>query len=110
MKQLAVGANFKRAAAGRNEREGFDPFTEFKDLGRQTDGLGRVISNHAVFDRDFSLHVALLSRKNGRKLDRGGQVWYNAGAGNERPARAVSGNRETVNHASRSALPNYGKA
>src|SRR5436853_1350043 len=63
MKQLAVGANFKRAAAGRNEREGFDPFTKFKDLGRQTDGLGRVISNHAVFDRDFSLHAALLSKK-----------------------------------------------
>jgi hypothetical protein len=58
-------------------------------LGRQTDGLGRVISNHAVFDRDFSLHVALLSRKNGRKLDRGGQVWYNAGWKRAPRARGV---------------------
>ena len=75
MEQLAVSANFKRAAARRNEREGFNPFTEFKDLGRQTDGLGRVISDHAIFNRDFSLHAALLSKKNGTKLDCAGQGW-----------------------------------
>ena len=50
MEQFAIGANFKGAAARRNERERFDAFAEFKNFGRQTDGLGRVVSNHAVFD------------------------------------------------------------
>ena len=58
MEQFAIGANFKSAAARRKERERFDAFAEFKNFGRQTDGLGRVVSNHAVFDRDFSLHPA----------------------------------------------------
>src|SRR2546430_3956891 len=57
MEQFAIGANFKSAAARRNERERFNAFAEFKNLGRQTDGLGRVVSNHAVFDRYFRLHV-----------------------------------------------------
>ena len=56
MEQFAIGANFKSAAARGNERERFDAFAEFKNFGRQTDGLGRVVSNHAVFDRHFSLH------------------------------------------------------
>ena len=50
MEQFAIGANFKSAAARRNERERFDAFAEFKNLGRQTDGLRRVVSNDAVFD------------------------------------------------------------
>ena len=50
MEQFAIGADFESAAARRNERERFDAFAEFKNLGRQTDGLGRVVSNHAVFD------------------------------------------------------------
>jgi hypothetical protein len=50
MEQFAIGADFKSAAARWNERERFDAFAEFKNLGRQTDGLGRVVSNHAVFD------------------------------------------------------------
>jgi len=56
MEQFAIGANFKSAAARRNERERFDAFAEFKNFGRQTDGLRRVVSNDAVFDRDFGLH------------------------------------------------------
>jgi hypothetical protein len=58
MEQFAIGANFKSAAARRNERERFDAFAEFKNLGRQTDGLRRVVSNDAIFDRDFGLHPA----------------------------------------------------
>ena len=50
MEQFAIGADFESTAARRNERERFDAFAEFKNLGRQTDGLGRVVSNHAVFD------------------------------------------------------------
>ena len=50
MEQFAIGADFESAAARRNERERFNAFAEFKNLGRQTDGLGRVVSNHAVFD------------------------------------------------------------
>ena len=76
MEQFAISANFKSAAPRRDERERFDPFAEFKNLGRQTDGLRRVVSNHAVFDRDVSLHPAvLLSKKNGTKLDETGQAW-----------------------------------
>jgi hypothetical protein len=60
MKQFAIGADFKSAAARRNERKRFDAFAEFKNLGRQTDGLGRVVSDHAVFDRDFGLQRELL--------------------------------------------------
>ena len=62
MEQFAIGANFKSAAARRNERERFDAFAEFKNFGRQTDGLRRVVSDDAIFDRDFGLHLgALLS-------------------------------------------------
>ena len=50
MEQFAIGANFKSAAARRNERKRFDAFAEFKNFGRQTDGLRRVVSNDAVLD------------------------------------------------------------
>ena len=50
MEQFAIGANLKSAAARWNKRERLDAFAEFKDLGRQTDGLRRVVSNDAVFD------------------------------------------------------------
>jgi len=56
MEQFAIGANFKGAAARRDEGERFDAFAEFKNFGRQTDGLRRVVSNYTVFDRDFHLH------------------------------------------------------
>jgi hypothetical protein len=58
MEQFAIGANFKSAAARRNERERFDAFAEFKNFGRQTDGLRRVVSNYTIFDRDFGFHPA----------------------------------------------------
>ena len=56
MEQFAIGANFKSAAARRDERERFDAFAEFKNFGRQTDGLRRVVSNYAVFDRHLGFH------------------------------------------------------
>ena len=58
MEQFSIGADFESAAARRNESERRDALAEFKNLGRQTDGLRRVVSNHAIFDRDFSLHPA----------------------------------------------------
>jgi len=74
MEQFPIGANFEGAPAGRNEGERFDAFAEFKNFGRQTDGLRRVVSNDAIFDRDFRFHPdALLSDKNGKEVCRCGQ-------------------------------------
>jgi hypothetical protein len=56
VKELAIGANFKGTAAGWNQGQRFDAFTEFENFRRQTDGLGRVVSNHAILDRDFGFH------------------------------------------------------
>ncbi len=61
MDEFAISANFKGAAARRNQGERFNALAEFEDLGRQTDGLGRVVSNHAVLDRDVDFHSGLLS-------------------------------------------------
>jgi hypothetical protein len=56
MEQFAIGANLESAAARGNQRERLYALAELKNLGRQTDGLRRVVSNDAVFDRDFGLH------------------------------------------------------
>jgi len=58
MEQFAIGADFKSATARRNERKRFDAFAEFKNFGRQTDGLRCVVSNYTIFDRDFRFHLA----------------------------------------------------
>jgi hypothetical protein len=50
MEQFAIGANFEGAATRRNESKRFNALAEFENLGRQTDGLRRVVSNDAVFD------------------------------------------------------------
>jgi hypothetical protein len=50
MKQFAIGANFKGAAARRNQRKRVDALAQLENFGRQTDGLRRVVSNDAVFD------------------------------------------------------------
>jgi len=63
MKELSIDADLKCAAARGNERERLDAFAEFENLGRQTDGLRRVVSNHAIFDRHFGLHFELLSER-----------------------------------------------
>ena len=56
MDEFSIGANFEGAATRGNEGQRLDAFAEFKDLGRQTDGLRRVVSNDAVFDRYLGLH------------------------------------------------------
>ena len=61
MEQFSIGANFEGAAARRNESERRDALAEFENFGRQTDGLRRVVSNDAVFDRHFGFHSRLLS-------------------------------------------------
>ncbi len=61
MEEFAIGANLESAAARWDQRERFDALAELKNFGRQTDGLRRVVSNDAVFDRQFSLHLELLS-------------------------------------------------
>ena len=48
--------NLESAAARGNQRERFDALAELKNFRRQTDGLRRVVSNDAVFDRDLGLH------------------------------------------------------
>ena len=62
MKELCIGADLKCAAARGNERERLDALAEFKNLGRQTDGLRRVVSNDAVFDRHLSFHLEFLPK------------------------------------------------
>jgi hypothetical protein len=56
MEQFAINLDLERAAAGRDESEGFDPITEIENFCRQTDGLWRVVSDHAVFNRHFGFH------------------------------------------------------
>jgi len=51
MEEFAIGANLESAAARWDQRERFDALAELKNFGRQTDGLRRVVSNYAVFDR-----------------------------------------------------------
>jgi hypothetical protein len=61
MERFAIDGNFKGAATRWDEGERADAIAEFENLGRQTDGLRRVISDHAVFDSDFVFHATLLS-------------------------------------------------
>jgi len=61
MKQFSISADFKSAAARRNQGERFNPLAELENFGRQTDGLRRVVSNDAIFDRYFCFHFELLS-------------------------------------------------
>jgi hypothetical protein len=56
MEQFAIGANLECAAARGNQRKRFDALAELKNFGRQTDGLRRVVSNDAIFDRYFGFH------------------------------------------------------
>jgi hypothetical protein len=56
MEQFAIGANLESAATRGNQRERLDALAELKNFGRQTDGLRRVVSNNAVFDRYLGFH------------------------------------------------------
>ena len=63
MEQFSIGADLESAAARGDERKRLDALAEFENFGRQTDGLRRVVSNDAVFDRDFGFHLELLSEE-----------------------------------------------
>ena len=63
MEQFSIGADLESAAARRNESERRDALAEFENFGRQTDGLRRVVSNDAVFDRDFGFHPSAPFRR-----------------------------------------------
>ncbi len=80
MEEFAIGANLESAAARRNERERLDALAEFKNFGRQTDSLRRVVSNDAVFDRHFGLHFELLSENETIGATKGGQDSVDAAA------------------------------
>ncbi len=92
MEQFSIGANFKRATTRWNERERLDAFAEFKNIGRQTDGLRRVVSNDAIFDRDFRFHPVRsfptkMVRKSGEAV-KGASRWVfrnQSAAGNTDP-------------------------
>jgi hypothetical protein len=56
MEEFAIGANLESAAARWDQRERLDALAELKNFGRQTDGLRRVVSNDAVFDRHLGFH------------------------------------------------------
>ena len=56
MEKFAIGANLESATARGNERQRLDALAEFKNFGRQTDGLRRVVSNDAIFDRHLAFH------------------------------------------------------
>ena len=73
MEQFAIGANFKSAATRRNQGERLDALAEFENFGRQTDGLRRVVSNDAIFDRDFGFHPARSFPKSGYRAKERGQ-------------------------------------
>ena len=62
MEKFSIGANLESAAARGDERKRLNALAEFKNFGRQTDGLGRVVSNHAIFDRHVGFHLELLSK------------------------------------------------
>ena len=56
MKQFAIGANLEGAAARGNQRKRLNALAKLENFSRQTDGLRRVVSNDAVFDRYLGLH------------------------------------------------------
>ena len=62
MERVAIGADFKGAPAGWDQRERRDAIAEFEGLSRQTDGFRRIVSNRAILDSDFGFHLVLLPR------------------------------------------------
>ena len=74
MEQFAIGANLECAAARGNQRERLDALAEFENFSRQTDGLRRVVSNDAVFDRYLCLHRQTPFRSEANDVIRSGQA------------------------------------
>ena len=57
-----MGADFEGAATGWDQSERRNAIAELENLSRQTDSFGRVVSNAAILDPNFRLHVLLLSK------------------------------------------------
>src|SRR3984893_16851718 len=74
MEEFSIGADLESAAARRNESERRDALAEFKNRGRQTDGLRRVVSNDSTSDRDFGFHLELISEEKATGRARDGQA------------------------------------
>jgi len=74
MEQFAISANLEGAATRGNQGERLDALAELENFGRQTDGLRRVVSNDAVFDRDLSLHQQTPFRSETSDVIRSGQA------------------------------------
>jgi hypothetical protein len=55
--------NFECPAARGDQGQRFDSLTEIQNLGRQTDGLGRVVSNYTIFNRYLGFHRAPFREK-----------------------------------------------
>jgi hypothetical protein len=62
------------AAARGNQRERLYALAELENFSRQTDGLRRVVSNDAVFDRYFGLHQQTPFRNETSDVIRSGQA------------------------------------
>jgi hypothetical protein len=73
VEELAIGTDFECAAPRGNQGERFDALAELENFGRQTDGLRRVVSDDAVFDRYFGFHRQLLSTAKTIGAAEGGQ-------------------------------------
>ena len=80
MEHFAIGANLEGAAARGNQRERFYALAELENFSRQTDGLRRVVSNDAVFDRHLSFHLELLSNLDPIDAKKAGQELEALGA------------------------------
>src|SRR5438552_18663389 len=73
MKEFSISANLESAAARWNECERLDALAELKNFGRQTDGLRRVVSNDAVFDRHLGFHQRAPFRRERIGVKKAGQ-------------------------------------
>ena len=69
MEKFVIGANLESAAARGNQGERLDALAELKNFGRQTDGLRRVVSNDAVFDRYLGFHQQAPFRRRKYRCD-----------------------------------------
>ena len=56
MDKFSIGANLKCTAARGDQGKRLDTLAEVENLGRQTDGLGRVVSNYTIFNGHLGFH------------------------------------------------------
>lgn len=74
---LAIDTDLKDTAAGRHELQPTDALLELQELGRQTDGLGLVVSSRAILDNDLRTHCSTHGRSL-RQVKGGVKNWRRA--------------------------------